>query len=147
MATYGFVTPGQVPFTGYTNGLGSGPANSDATAGYVQFNGLTQGDDRIAKMLRNGARGRSFKAIWAALTGAAPGAAVNVSKSQIQWQQGSPGGLIPIEVVSLTNRNTNAADVTAYTALINRMMFPATYAADSSGNGGGGKQQVGGGPY
>src|SRR5882672_9834908 len=35
MATYGYGTPGAVPFTGYTNTLGAGQANQDAAAGQV----------------------------------------------------------------------------------------------------------------
>jgi hypothetical protein len=54
MATYSLNGLGGVPFTGYTNTLGSGQANQDATSGVVAFNGITQGDERIAKMLRNG---------------------------------------------------------------------------------------------
>jgi hypothetical protein len=54
MATYSLNGLGGVPFTGYTSTLGSGGANQDATSGVVAFNGITQGDERIAKMLRNG---------------------------------------------------------------------------------------------
>ncbi|HEY4383401.1 MAG TPA: hypothetical protein VGN34_02850 [Ktedonobacteraceae bacterium] len=147
MATYGFPVPGQINFTGYSNTLGSGPANQASTAGYVYYNGLSQGDGRIAMMLRNGGMGRNFKAIWAALTGAAPGAAASSQKLQVQWQQGSPGGWIPIETILLTNRTTTAGDVTAFQALIARMPFPSSYPADLSGNGGGGKQQVAGGAF
>ena len=141
MATYGFPVPGQVGFTGYTNTLSAGRATEAATSGYAYFNGLSQGDGRIAMMLRNGGMGRNFKTIWAALTGAAPGAGAAATRSQIRWEQGSPGGLVPIEVIQVTNRVTNASDVTAFQALIARVPFPPSYPADLSGNGGGGKVQ------
>src|SRR5215472_14162594 len=94
MATYGVETvPGQVPWTGYSNTLGSGPANQPATAGYVQFNGIQQGDDRIAKMLRNGAMTGALTQLLYVLLGAAAGATATKTKPQVQGQTGAPGGL------------------------------------------------------
>lgn len=140
MATYGTsLTPGSVPFTGYTNSLGNGPANAPATVGSVYYNGIQQGDDRLSKMLRNGGMTASSTTLLQALIGVTVGAAANKSKKQIKWEQGSPGGIVPIESVSLVNRNTTAADVTAFQALLARNVFPTTYPADLSGNGGGGK--------
>jgi hypothetical protein len=147
MATYGFNAGGNVPFTGYTNTLGSGPANSDATTGSIYYNGLTQGDERIAKMLRNGAASLKLRRIMTTLLGAAPGSVAVETKKQIQGVQGGASGLIPIETVTVLNRATTAADVTAVNAMMFRNPFPTNYAADASGNGGGGKQQVGGGAY
>lgn len=147
MATYGVGTAGHVPFTGYTNTLGVGAANAGATAGYVAMNGVQQGDDRIAKMLRNGGMTAGVTTLLYTLLGAAVGQTAVKIKTQIQWQQGSPGGLIPIETVNLVNRATSANDLAAFQALVTRNQFPAIYPPDISGNGGGGKQQVGGGAY
>jgi hypothetical protein len=138
MATYGLGTPGQIPFTGYTNTLGTGPANLGSTSGSVQFNGVQQGDDRIAKMLRNGGMTAGVTQLLLTLLGVAPGATATKTKKQVQWQQGSPGGLIPIETINSVNRPTTAADLTAFQALMVRQTFPSTYAPDLSGNGGGG---------
>ena len=147
MATYGLGTAGHVPFTGYTNSLGVGAANADATSGYVAMNGIQQGDDRIVKMLRNGGGTIASTRILYTLLGAAVGALAIQTKKQIKWEQGSPGGLIPIETINMVNRNTNASDLVAWQSLISRVVQPSTYPADLSGNGGGGKQQVGGGAY
>jgi hypothetical protein len=148
MATYGFGVPGQVLFTGYTNTLGSGQANQDAVAGYVAFNGTTQLDNQIAQVFRKTGGNKVLQGIWQALTGATVGATATKTKKQVLWQQGSPGGLIPIETVNLVNRSTVANDLAALQGLINRVVQPATYAADVSGNGGGGKQtSAGGGAY
>ena len=147
MATYGLGTAGHVPFTGYTNSLGVGAANADATSGYVAMNGIQQGDDRIVKMLRNGGGTIASTRILYTLLGAAVGALAIQTKKQIKWEQGSPGGLIPIETINMVNRNTNASDLLAWQSLISRVVQPSTYPADLSGNGGGGKQQVGGGAY
>jgi len=139
MATYGLGTVGAVPFTGYTNTLGVGPANSAASAGQVYYNGVQQGDDRIVKMLRNGGMTSGVTALIYALLGAATGGTATKTKKQVQHVTGSPGGVVPIETVTLVNRATTAADLTAFQALFNRTVFPATYVADLSGNGGGGK--------
>src|SRR5580765_7355069 len=98
MARYGISTVGGVPFTGYTNTLGYGAANGEATSGYVAMNGISQGDDRIAKMLRNGGMTYAVFQLMYSLLGAAPGAAALKQKRQVQHVQGSPGGAIPIEV-------------------------------------------------
>jgi hypothetical protein len=140
MATYGIFPAGQVPWTGYSNTLGAGAANASATAGYVAFNGTQQGDDRLAKMFRNGAMTGAVTRLMYVLLGASVGATATKTKAQVQWQQGSPGGLIPIEVLNLVNRATTANDLTAFQALLTRFPYPASYPADLSGNGGGGKQ-------
>lgn len=139
MATYGITaTPGQVPFTGYTNTLGVTNANQGVTSGYVMNNGVFQHDDKIAKVLRNGAMSAGAKALWYALLGAATGGTATATKKQVQHVTGAPGGLVPIETVTLMNRATTAADLTAFQALMNRQVQPATYPPDLSGNGGGG---------
>lgn len=138
MATYGLGTPGQVPFTGWSFTLGNGQANLGSTSGYAQFNGIQQGDDRIAKMFRNGAQTAATTQILYALLGAATGGTATKTKARVQHVQGAPGGLIPIETITLVNRPTVANDLTAFQALLTRNPFPATYAPDLSGNGGGG---------
>ena len=146
MATYGVETvPGQVAWTGYSNTLGSGPANQPATAGYVQFNGIQQGDDRIAKMLRNGAMTGALTQLLYVLLGAAAGATATKTKPQVQGQTGAPGGLQTIETITLINRASTANDLAAFQALLRRNPAPASYPADLSGNGGGGKQTYAGG--
>jgi len=148
MATYGFVPPGGLNFTGYTNTLGTGPANQNATAGQVYFNGLQQGDDRISKMLRNGGQTSAITQILLTLLGAAVGGTATKTKKQVQGVVGGYGGPIPIETITLVNRATTAADLAALQGLVNRVVFPASYPADLSGNGGGGKlTQASGGAY
>jgi len=138
MAVYGVGTPGQVPFTGWTQTLGNGQANLGSTTGYVNFNGVQQGDDRIAKMMRNGAMTLGVTQLLYTLLGQATGQTATKTKKQVQWVVGSPGGLIPIETINLVNRATTANDLAAFQALITRQTFPATYVPDLSGNGGGG---------
>ena len=139
MATYGVGTAGFVPFTGYTNTLGIGTANNAAQAGAVQMNGLTQGDDKIAKVLRNGAATMGITYLMYALLGQAVGQTATRQKKQIKWEVGSPGGVIPIETINVVNRPTIANDLAAFQALLTRGTGPATYPPDLAGNGGGGK--------
>jgi|SRR5580765_2157077 len=139
MATYGLGTVGAVPFTGYTNTLGVGPANQAATAGQVYYNGVQQGDDRIVKMLRNGGMTSGVTALMYALLGAVAGGTATKTKTQVQAKNGSDVGTPTIETINLVNRVTTAADRTAFQALFNRVVYPASYPADLSGNGGGGK--------
>ena len=145
MATYGLGSNGQVSFTGYTNTLAAGPANNAGTTGYIMFNGIQQGDDRIVKMLRNGGGTIAATRILYVLLGQAVGQTAAQTKKQIKWEQGSPGGLIPVETINIVNRATNANDLAAYQALVSRVVQPSVYPADVSGNGGGGKQTSAGG--
>jgi hypothetical protein len=140
MATYGLGSVGQVSFTGYTNTLAAGSANSAGTTGYVQFNGIQQGDNKIATLFRNGGGTIASTRLLYTLLGVAPGANAAQTKKQVKWEQGSPGGLITIETINIVNRATTAADLTAFQALISRVVQPSVYPADLSGNGGGGKQ-------
>src|SRR5215469_13241222 len=92
MATYGVeTTPGQVPWTGYSNTLGSGAANAGSTSGYVQFNGVQQGDDRLAKMFRNGQMTAAITQLMYTLLGAAPGGTATKTYTRVQGQTGAPG--------------------------------------------------------
>jgi hypothetical protein len=144
MATYGLGSSGGIQFTGYTNTLGAGNAANGATTGFVYFNGIQQGDDRIVKMLRNGGGTIASTRILYTLLGAAVGANATQTKKQIKWEQGSPGGLIPVETINIVNRATNASDLAAFQALISRVVQPSVYPPDLSGNGGGGKQAISG---
>lgn len=144
MAVYGVNTStgaangGVIPFTGWSSTLGAGSANSGSTSGAVQFNGQTQEDYPVANSLQRGAN-RAALAILKAAIGAAAGTAIgDVNYKRVQAQVPG-GGLMPIETVSVVNRNTTAADLTALTALLSRSVAPSTYVADLSGNGGGGK--------
>lgn len=140
MANYGLqATPGFTAFTGWTTVLGAG-GKDGAASGSVYANGLTANDADIARILRNAGGGAVVNKVLLALLGAAAGG--NATRTQARVK-GSPqvymGGAIPIETVTLVNRNTTAADLTAMQALVNRNVFPSTYAPDLSGNGGGGK--------
>jgi hypothetical protein len=145
MATYGIGTvPGSVPFTGWTNVLGNvatgAQPSAPASAGVVSANGITQFDKKLSRVFSQGEAGKRAKALWLALTGAAPGGTATANQAQIKGYQGDfYNSLRPIEVISQVNRATTAADVTAFAALLNRVVFPSTYVPDISGNGGGGK--------
>lgn len=154
MATYGVnPIPGQVQWTGYSNTLGAGPANASANSGYVAMNGVQQGDDRLAKMFRNGGMTIGTTQLLLSLLGVAVGG--TATKNHVWSQgpstfgspQGGPNGLVTIQSYPLVNRATNANDLAAFQALLQRFPYPSTYAADISGNGGGGKQAVAGGAY
>ena len=139
MATYGTAPLGFLPFTGYTNTLAAGSANAGASAGAVQYNGITQGDNIIAQAVRTGGMNAAEFRVMYALLGAAVGGTATKTKAQVAHVTGAPGGAVPIETITLVNRVTTAADLTMFQALLNRTVFPATYAPDLSGNGGGGK--------
>ena len=139
MAVYGLNGTGNVPFTGYTNTLGNGDANVGATAGYVYNNGIGQFDDKLAKILQSSGQSKVVRALWRAMTGAAVGSNATATTKRVVNNPDSLGGVVPIETVTHINRNTTAADRTAFLALLDRVVYPSTYPADLSGNGGGGK--------
>jgi hypothetical protein len=154
MATYGVnPTPGQVAWTGYSNTLGYGPANTGSVSGYVAMNGVQQGDDRLAKMFRNGGMTAGTTQLLYMLLGTAVGATATKNHvwvpgpSTAGSAQGAPNGLITAQTYSLVNRATVANDLAAFQALLTRVVNPSVYAPDLSGNGGGGKQAVAGGAY
>jgi hypothetical protein len=101
-------------------------------------NGIQQGDDKIAKMLRNGAQSAATTALMYALLGAGTGGTATKTKARVVAQNGQNVGAPQIETINLINRATTAADLTAIQALFNRVVQPASYPADLSGNGGGG---------
>ena len=148
MAVYGVIPStgvargGTIAFSGWSPTLGTGDANVGSGSGAAQFNGWTQQDYQIAYNIARGSN-RAFLALLKAVTGAAAGGTATVTYKRVQAIQPSPvnwgGGAIPIETVTPVNRTTTAADITAFTALWNRIVNPTTYPADLSGNGGGGK--------
>lgn len=149
MATYGLqATPGVVAFTGYTNSLGAGPANIYSTSGQVYSNGITQNDAIMARTFRNGAATAAAIRLMRTLLGAAAGSTATKTKAQVQAVQGGNlTGVQTIETINLVNRATTAADLTAFQALLDRDVKPATYIEDASGNGGGGKFRSNGSIY
>lgn len=145
MATYGNgVTPGAVPFTGWTWTLVPGLSGSVGGAtGNVRFNGLTQDDLRISSML-NRQPNRAVRMLLRTLIGAAAGSSASSAFKRVLGVSALSnammlGGLVTIESGFYVNRNTAAADATALIAMLDRTHGPATYAPDVSGNGGGGK--------
>jgi hypothetical protein len=145
MAVYGInpatgvATNGQVPFTGWSPTLGSGPANVGATNGYAAFNGLMQNDYNIMYNM-TGASNRGILAVIKALTGIATGGTVSNQYSRVQGQNPSAVGVVPIETkVTVPSRSTTAADASAILALWNRTVNPTPYVNDLTGNGGGGQ--------
>ena len=140
MATYGVGIPGRVNWTGYSNTLGNGDANTAATAGFVQFNGNCQGDFYINQPLGLGGQVKAINQLLYMLLGTAVGATATATKKQVQHVTGAPGGAVPIETITLVNRATTANDLLSMQAMFTRQNGPLTYPADLSGNGGGGKQ-------
>ncbi|CAB4197199.1 hypothetical protein UFOVP1323_3 [uncultured Caudovirales phage] len=100
---------------------------------------------------------REQKALLNGLIGAASGSNVTATYRRVQAPSGPSsavpavtgtgdlGGVIPIEVVTVINRNTTATDVSYLKNLVDGTMSPnggppsITFAADIGGNGGGGK--------
>lgn len=142
MATYGFPPPGAVAFTGFSPTLGVGDAATPATSGQVQFNGLTQYDGALSRLLFQGPN-RIVRRLLIAMIGVAPGATATENRTRVTATPAlgsitTNGGLLPIETVALINRATTATDTTNLNAMITRTPAP-TYIADAGGNGGGGK--------
>lgn len=141
MATYGpFLPVGFIPFSGFTPTLGVTDAIVPQTSGVVQMNGMTQGDNQIARSLYQGPN-RLLRRLMLTLLGAATGASAVENRSRVAATQATftvndNGGLIPIETVAVINRVTTALDLTNTLAVISRSFTP-TYAVDASGNGGG----------
>lgn len=139
MSTYG-PNAGFVPFTGFSPTLGT-DAIVPQTSGNVQFNGITQVDDKLSKLLFQ--RGnRAVRRLLLTLLGAATGATATENQSRVVATSGldapfSLGGLVPVETVAQINRATTAGDLTNVTAAFSRTPV-VTFVADVSGNGGGG---------
>ena len=84
---------------------------------------------------------RLIQEIIQTLNGAASGSAASKTHSRIEAPADSDnlGGVRAIETVTDVSRNTDAADVTALTAIYDLSVAGITYPTDASGNGGGGK--------
>lgn len=147
MAAYG-PNAGFVPFTGFSPTLG-GDAVVPVTSGNVQFNGITQVDDALSKLLFD--RGnRAVRRLLLTLLGAATGGTATETYKRVTATQafGDPnalGGLVPIETVTQINRATTALDLSNSIAAISRSpvtTFPADVSGNGSGNGKGGTGQA-----
>ena len=141
MATYG-PSGGFVPFTGFSPTLGQVDAIIPVQAGVVQFNGITQNDGNIARLLFNRGQ-RHVRRLMLALTGAAAGGTATENMTRIQAQPAtfSPtdyGGLVPVETIVQISRPTTALDVANINAMLSRTPVP-TYVVEPSGTTGGGK--------
>jgi hypothetical protein len=111
-------------------------ATATVAGGFWPTNGVNtltsmsgEGEERraIARML--GHQGMlPMRAIWLALTGAAPGANASKSRSRVA-ASAELGGARPIENVVLVNRATTAADVTEIVADFLTMTSRTTYGA------------------
>ncbi len=142
MAEYGpGATGGRVAFTGYTHTLGTSQSTIGATTGHAAFNGMTQADGHLSRMLRK--RGnRVLRELLITLVEGASGATAAETYKRIKaYQENSSvnqgGGLVTMETATQINRATAAADLVDSVAAISRTVFPGTYATDLSGNGAG----------
>lgn len=140
----GLARNSQVNFTGWTPTLGSGqPAYGNGTAaGYAQFNGQSQNDDRIAKQFRKSGMGlKILKTFFSQQIGNAAGVASGaITYKRVLGTNGDvPRASGLVETVTQATRNTTTNDMLAFRGMINRLTAPASYPKDVSGNGGGGK--------
>ena len=152
-------------FTGWSGVLGTAVLGNvrdpvaPSTSGAVQFNGLTQDDNRIANLFQ-GKSNQAIRMLLISMIGAAPGGLATKSFKRITAQTGldtitgpgavpgaNLGGLVPIETVSYINRTNTVTDDNNLTAMLNRTHGPASYPADVSGVGGGSKAQINGTQY
>jgi len=170
MARYGTAGLNNVygpAFTGWTPTLGGVPSTLAApnpnpvlsnTSGRVEFNGLTQDDNRIANLFQ-GKSNQAIRLLLISMIGAVPGALVTKSFKRVKAQTGldpvapivgaptnvpgaNLGGLVPVETVSYINRTNTVTDDNNLSALLNRTHGPAAYPADISTIGGGSKAQI-----
>jgi len=166
MARYGTAGLNNVygpAFTGWTPTLGGVPSTLAApnpnpvlsnTSGRVEFNGLTQDDNRIANLFQ-GKSNQAIRLLLISMIGAVPGALVTKSFKRVTAQTGldtvtgpgavpgaNLGGIVPVETVSYINRTNTVTDDNNLSALLNRTHGPAAYPADISTVGGGSKAQI-----
>jgi len=138
---------GFISGTGWTPTIGPNQSTPSfgggSTAIFVQFNGQTQNDDRVAKQFRKSGPALKFaRAVFASLLGVAGGNAPIVQYARVRGQTGdSYTSLRAIDVVTVpgSGRAKNANDTAAFVGMLNRSVAPAGYARDLSGAGGGGK--------
>lgn len=131
-----------VAWTGYSPSLGSGTAVVGATSGALQF-GNSALPMHITRQLRR-TQSRSLMKVWRALTGAAAGSNATVNRERVKAvvakdDPSAIGGLVQMELQSVINRNTTAADVTYIDTIFDKLTAPSPYVTDASGNGGGAK--------
>lgn len=111
---------------------------------YAIQNNRPSTDRKIGRFFRSQTQ-RVHKALAGGLIGAASGSNVTDTRNRIVAVQtigsiDNLGGKRAIETVTLINRNTTAADVSALKAITGvGTAYPASYPADKSGNAGGGK--------
>jgi hypothetical protein len=140
MATYG-PNNGFVPFTGFSPTLG-GDAIVPVTSGSVQFNGMSQNDDGLSKILFD--RGnRPIRRLLLTLLGSVVGSNATetyprVQANQLMNQPLQGGGLVTIETATQINRNTTAADLSNVVNALSRSPI-TTFPTELSGTSGGGK--------
>lgn len=141
MAAYG-PNAGFVPFTGFSPTLGVDAIVPSQAGGNVQFNGMSQGDDEISKVLFDrGNRGLRRLLLTLLQNNVGTNATENFTRIKAVQGMGDPqalGGLVAVETLAQINRNTTATDLTNVVASISRSPTVA-YVADASGNAGGGK--------
>ena len=140
MAAYG-PNGGLVPFTGFSPTLGV-DAITPATSGNAQFNGMTQNDDELSKILfdrgNRGVRRLLLTLLGAVVGGTATETYPRVLASQAMNQQFALGGLVAMETVTQIGRVTTAADLANVVAAISRSPV-VSFPAEVSGTSGGGK--------
>jgi hypothetical protein len=130
-----------VPFTGFSPTLG-GDAIVPVTSGSVQFNGMSQNDDGLSKILFD--RGnRPIRRLLLTLLGSVVGSNATetyprVQANQLMNQPLQGGGLVTIETATQINRNTTAADLSNVVNALSRSPI-TTFPTELSGTSGGGK--------
>jgi hypothetical protein len=129
-------------WTGWSPTLGPTSSVVGSTSGQLQFN-----NSPIVYRLQNTFRrtqSRPLDKVWRALTGVVAGSNATVNRERVKGVQAyldpsAIGGLVQMELQSVINRNTTAADVTYIQTILDKITAPSPYVADSSGNGGGSK--------
>lgn len=107
-------------------------------AGYSLLSGKMPRRNSIRRVV-NREGFREFTALFNSLVGAASGSGTGaITTKKIAAATGNNlGGARTVESVSVINRNTTAADVTALKEMVYGVKTrPSTYAVDKSGNGG-----------
>ena len=151
MATYGVDRNG-TPRNGFIFGTGwtptIGPNQTTPSFGggdthiFVQFNGQSQNDDRIAKQFRKvGPAIKMLRTLFLNQIGNPVGSASGTATyKQVRGQTGDTySSLRFIDNVGQASRTTTTGDISALRGIISRATAPAVYPVDLSRNGGGGK--------
>lgn len=122
--------------TAYTGWNGLLHATGDSL-----ISGRDSKEAHISRLLRRGIGRRNLRLLRVLVnSGTGASAVENRTWRAPQVDSDSIGGAVTTEDRELVNRNTTAADQTAYNAAIfDRTVYPSSYPEDASGNGGGGK--------